>query len=187
MYKAIEMLMVEDNPGDIRLTQEAFKEYKVSNHLSVVKDDMEALCFLRCQGQYAHAILPDIILISIRTVWEHNAELLKQIKGDVTLVQIPVVLLTAFEGEEVILADDLPISLCVPKSLIFDCLASIVSLGGFGVVIMKPKAKLVPSRDRRRLAMREIKRAFPFQHILNSKWQLQNWENEGGKYRVAER
>lgn len=185
MYKAIDILMIEDNPGDVRLAQEYFKEYKVSNHMSVVKDEVEALCFLRGQGEYIHATLPDIILMSIRVVWENNAELLKQIKRDAIWAHIPVVILTAFKGEEIILDEDLPISLCVSKPLTVDCLASIVRLGGFGLIIMKPKGEVAPKRDIPRQAMREIKRAFPIQNVLNSPWQMQSWENEGGRIEYA--
>lgn len=185
MYKAIDILMIEDNPGDVRLAQEYFKEYKVSNHMSVVKDEAEALGFLRGQGEYAHATLPDIILMSIRVVWENNAELLKQIKGDAIWAHIPVVLLTGFKGEEVILDNDLPISLYIPKPLTIDCLASIVRLGGFGLIIVKPKAKVVPKRAGLRPAMRKIKHSFPIQNMLNSPWQVQIWENEGGRIEHA--
>lgn len=156
--------MVEDNPGDIRLTREYFKAYQMSNHLSVVKDDREALGFLRGQGEYACATLPDIILMSIRMLWDDNARLLKQIKRDAIWAQIPVVILTAFAGEEEILDKNLPISLCVPKPLTLDCLVAIVKrLGNFGLISTRQKTKPDPGQD----AMWEIKGASPLQSLLN--------------------
>lgn len=188
MDKAIELLMIEDNPGDIRLNQEYLKQYEVSNHLTVVKNEVEALFFLRGLGQYAHATLPDIILMSIRMLWDDDARLLKQIHGETTLAHIPIVILTAYEGEEEILDKDLPISLCAPKPLTFDCLVSIVKrLENFGLIITKPepKTKRVAKRGRRSLSMGQINHIFSLPNTLNSPALLQGWENEGGRIEYA--
>jgi CheY-like chemotaxis protein len=136
MNKAFELLMIEDNPSDIRLSQEYLKESKLSNHLTVVKNLMDALSYLRDHSQYAPATLPDIILISIRIIWMNDKGLLIQIKNDAALKDIPVVILTAFEGEEASLDDDLVDILCVSKPLNLDCLVAIVKhIGDFGLTI----------------------------------------------------
>ena len=126
MYKTIEFLMVESDPGDIRLSQEYLKEYKVPNHLSVVKDDVEALRFLRGQGIYTLASLPHIILISIRIIWMIDKRLFMQIKNYAALKHIPVVIMTGSEGEEASLDDDLAFGLCLTKPLNLDCLFTVV-------------------------------------------------------------
>ena len=126
MYKAIELLMIEDNPGDIRLSQEYLKEYKVPNHLNVVKDDVEALRFLRGQGAYTLAALPDIILISIRIIWMNDKRLFMQINNHAALKHIPVVIMTGSEGEEASLDEDLAVGLCLTKPLNLDCLFTVV-------------------------------------------------------------
>ncbi|NVJ06195.1 response regulator [Myxococcus sp. AM001] len=99
----IEILLVEDNPGDVRLTIEAFKEGKVSNHLSVARDGVEALAFLRRQGAYANAVRPDLILLDLNLPRKDGREVLAEIKVDPALRRIPVVVLTTSKAEEDIL------------------------------------------------------------------------------------
>ena len=96
----IEILLVEDNPGDIRLTTEALKEQKVLNNLHVVTDGEEALAFLRRQGQYAKAVRPDLILLDLNLPKKDGREVLKEIKTDDGLKSIPVVVLTVSKSEE---------------------------------------------------------------------------------------
>ena len=99
----IEILLVEDNPGDVRLTQEAFKEGKVRNNLRVVNDGIEALAFLRQEGQYANAPRPDVILLDLNLPKKDGREVLAEIKQDPNLRRIPVVVLTTSEAEQDIL------------------------------------------------------------------------------------
>ena len=101
--KPIEILLVEDNPGDVRLTQEAFKENKMLNHLSVVWDGEEALAFLRQEGEYAAATRPDLILLDLNLPKKDGREVLAEIKADEHLKRIPVVVLTTSSAEQDIL------------------------------------------------------------------------------------
>lgn len=99
----IEVLLVEDNPGDIRLTQEAFKENKMLNNLNVVKDGLEALAFLRREGQYSNAPPPDLILLDLNLPRKDGRQVLAEIKTDPDLKLIPVVILTTSDADEDIL------------------------------------------------------------------------------------
>jgi chemotaxis family two-component system response regulator Rcp1 len=99
----VEILLVEDNPGDVRLTQEALKEGKVYNNLHWAKDGVEALEFLKRQGKHAKAPRPDIILLDLNLPKKDGREVLAQIKKDSELKQIPVVVLTTSEAEEDVL------------------------------------------------------------------------------------
>jgi len=103
MAKPIEILLVEDNPGDVRLTREAFKEGKVLNNLSVVEDGAEAMAFLRQQGKYADVPRPDLILLDLNLPKKDGREVLPEIKGDTNLKRIPVVILTTSKAEQDIL------------------------------------------------------------------------------------
>jgi len=96
---AIEVLLVEDNPGDVRLTREALKEGKVRNNLSVAQDGVEALAFLRREGRYAAAPRPDVILLDLNLPRMDGREVLEEIKADPSLRSIPVVILTSSEAE----------------------------------------------------------------------------------------
>jgi CheY-like chemotaxis protein len=98
--KAIDILLVEDNPGDVRLTREALKEGKVLNTIHVAGDGIEALEFLRHEGKYAKTIHPDIILLDLNLPRMDGRELLAKIKSDPKLRRIPVVILTTSKAEE---------------------------------------------------------------------------------------
>ena len=99
----VDILLVEDNLGDIRLTQEALKAGKVLNNLFSVRDGIEALEFLRRAGKYAAAPRPDIILLDLNLPRMDGRELLAEIKNDPDLKRIPVVILTTSKAEEDIL------------------------------------------------------------------------------------
>jgi chemotaxis family two-component system response regulator Rcp1 len=99
----VEILLVEDNPGDVRLTQEALKESKVTNNLSVAEDGVEALAFLKQEGKYADAPRPDLLLLDLNLPKKDGRELLEEIKADEHLRRIPVVVLTTSKAEEDIL------------------------------------------------------------------------------------
>ena len=98
-----EVLLVEDSPGDVRLTREALKEGKVRNNLSVVSDGVEAMEFLRREGKYKDAPRPDIVLLDLNMPREDGREVLAEMKGDEALKRIPVVVLTTSEAEQDIL------------------------------------------------------------------------------------
>lgn len=101
--KNIEILLVEDNPADIRLAQEAFKDAKVHNILYTVGDGEEAMAFLRREGKYADAARPDLILLDLNLPKKDGREVLAEIKTDERLKLIPVVILTVSKDEEDIL------------------------------------------------------------------------------------
>jgi two-component system, chemotaxis family, response regulator Rcp1 len=98
--RAIEILLVEDNPGDARLTLEAFKEGKVFNNLTVVGDGVEALEYLHRRGQYANSVPPDLILLDLNLPKKDGREVLEEIKSDERLRNIPVIVLTTSAAEE---------------------------------------------------------------------------------------
>jgi chemotaxis family two-component system response regulator Rcp1 len=101
--KTVEILLVEDNAGDVRLTREALNEGKVLNNLSVARDGVEALAFLRREGKDTQAPRPDIILLDLNLPRMDGRELLEVIKNDSELRRIPVVILTTSRSEEDIL------------------------------------------------------------------------------------
>ncbi|MHB9072790.1 MAG: response regulator [Desulfobaccales bacterium] len=92
--------MVEDNPGDVRLTVEALKEGKVRNNFRTVEDGVEAMAFLRRQGPYADAPRPDLILLDLNLPKKNGREVLAEIKEDPELRRIPVVILTVSQAEQ---------------------------------------------------------------------------------------
>ncbi len=98
-----EVLLVEDSPGDVRLTREALKEGKVRNNLSVVSDGVEAMEFLRREGKYKDAPRPDIVLLDLNMPRKDGREVLAEMKSDEQLKRIPVVVLTTSEAEQDIL------------------------------------------------------------------------------------
>jgi CheY-like chemotaxis protein len=101
--RQIEALLVEDNPGDVRLTREALKDGKVLNRLSVVEDGVEAMEFLHRQGKHAQAPHPDVILLDLNLPRKDGREVLAEIKRDPDLKRIPVVVLTTSETEKDVL------------------------------------------------------------------------------------
>jgi CheY-like chemotaxis protein len=98
-----EILLIEDNPGDVRLVEEALRENKLLNNLSVARDGVEALAFLRREEQYADATRPDLILLDLNLPRKSGHEVLREVKADDNLKRIPVVVLTTSEAEDDIL------------------------------------------------------------------------------------
>ncbi len=92
--RPVEILIVDDNPGDVRLTVEALKDSKVQNRLHTAQDGMEAIAFLRRKGEYADAPLPDLILLDLNMPRMNGSQLLAKVKKDSKLKHIPVVILT---------------------------------------------------------------------------------------------
>lgn len=101
--RPIEILLVEDNPGDARLTMEALKDAKVRNHIATVGDGVEAMSFLRRKDTYADAPRPDLILLDLNLPRKDGREVLAEVKTDPDLKRIPVVVLTTSTAEEDIL------------------------------------------------------------------------------------
>ena len=100
---AIEVLLVEDSPGDVRLTREAFKDAKVHINLHVAADGAKAMAFLKREGEYANAPRPDLILLDLNLPKKDGREVLAEIKVDPALKTIPVVVLTTSSSEADIL------------------------------------------------------------------------------------
>ena len=101
--RPVEILLVEDNPGDVRLTREALKDARVINNLQVAADGVEAMAFLKRQGGYENAIRPDLILLDLNLPKKDGREVLSEIKADTSLRRIPVVILTTSKAEEDVL------------------------------------------------------------------------------------
>jgi CheY-like chemotaxis protein len=132
-------LLVEDNPGDYRLTQEALHEGKVYNNLHWAKDGVEALDFLNRRGRHAEAPRPDIILLDLNLPKKDGREVLSEIKADVDLKAIPVVILTTSKAEEDILRSyDLHANCYVTKPVDLDQFVRVVrSIEDFWLAIVK--------------------------------------------------
>ncbi len=101
--KLADILLVEDNPGDVRLAREALKESKLLNKLYEVDDGMKAMAFLRQEGGYADMPRPDLVLLDLNLPRKNGREVLAEIKTDETLKRIPVVILTVSRAEEDVL------------------------------------------------------------------------------------
>ena len=135
----IEILLVEDNPGDVRLTQEALRDAKVQNRVNVVQDGVEALEFLHQQGAYADAPRPDVILLDLNLPRKDGREVLAEVKADPDLRRIPVVVLTTSEADEDILrAYNLNANFYITKPVDFDQFFKVIhSIESFWLSIVK--------------------------------------------------
>jgi CheY-like chemotaxis protein len=145
MHGSVEVLLVEDNPGDVRLTKEALKEGKLLNNVTVVGDGVEALSFLHRQGKYADAALPDLILLDLNLPKKDGREVLADIKTDDNLRRIPVVVLTTSSAEEDILRTyDLHANCYITKPVDLEQFMRVVkSIEDFWVTVVR-----LPSEDR---------------------------------------
>jgi len=135
----VEILLVEDNPGDVRLTQEALREAKVRNNLHVVSDGEEALKFLYRRDGYSDAPRPDIILLDLNLPKKNGQEVLAEIKADPGLRRIPVVILTTSKAEEDILKSyDLHANCYVTKPVDFEQFIRVIqSIQEFWLTVVK--------------------------------------------------
>jgi CheY-like chemotaxis protein len=135
----IEVLLVEDNPGDAQLTRIALEDSQISIHLNVVEDGVEAMAFLRKQGKYAKFRNPDIVLLDFNLPRKDGREVLAEIKGDENLRRIPVVVLTTSQAEEDILkAYNLSANCYITKPVDFDQFVKIIqSIENFWFAIVK--------------------------------------------------
>lgn len=136
----LKVLLVEDNPGDVRLTQEAFRDANTSIHLHVARDGVEAMAFLRHQGAQVHAPRPDFILLDLNLPKMDGREVLAQIKGDDSLKSIPTVILTTSEAEaDIVESYQLDANCYLSKPVQLDAFESLVkSINDFWLT----KAKL---------------------------------------------
>jgi CheY-like chemotaxis protein len=100
----IEVLLVEDDPGDVLMTQEAFADYKIANRLSVVTNGEDAISYMRKQGRFADVPTPDLVLLDLNLPRRNGREVLREIKEDPELRRVPVVILTTSEADEDVLA-----------------------------------------------------------------------------------
>lgn len=140
----IEILLVEDNPGDVRLTIEALKEGRFANIINVAVDGFEAMAFLRREGKYANAFKPDLILLDLNLPKKNGREVLAEIKNDSNLKRIPVVILTSSQAETDIVATyDLHANCYITKPVDFDQFIRVVrSIEDFWFAVVK-----LPPRD----------------------------------------
>ena len=135
----IRILLVEDSPGDVRLTIEALKDGKVRNDLSIVGDGVEALAFLKGEGKYAEAPRPDLILLDLNLPRMDGRELLAIIKQDEKLKRIPVVVLTTSEAEaDVLRVYDLNANCYITKPVDLDKFITVIkAIEDFWLTIVK--------------------------------------------------
>jgi chemotaxis family two-component system response regulator Rcp1 len=143
----IDVLLVEDSPGDVRLTQEAFLEANRSVHLHVVSDGVEAMAFLRHEGTHADAPRPDLILLDLNLPKMDGREVLAQIKTDESLKTIPTVVLTTSEAEaDIAKSYQLQANCYLSKPVQLDAFESLVkSINDFWLT----KVKLPQNRQNR--------------------------------------
>ncbi|MCP3800788.1 response regulator [Allokutzneria sp. A3M-2-11 16] len=134
-----DVLLVEDDPGDVLMTQEAFELHKIRNNLHVVSDGVQALAFLRREGAYANAPRPGLVLLDLNLPKKDGREVLAEIKADESLRTIPVVVLTTSEAEEDILRSyDLHANAYVTKPVDFHRFVEIVQrIDDFFVTVVK--------------------------------------------------
>jgi CheY-like chemotaxis protein len=141
--RPVEILLAEDNPGDVRLTEKALEKGKVLNNLHVVNDGVEALEFLRQEAEYGDAPRPDLLLLDLNMPRKGGQEVLEAMKGDESLRRIPVVVLTSSEAEEDIIESyDLHANAYLTKPVDFDGFVDIVSsIEDFFLTVVKRPPK----------------------------------------------
>jgi two-component system, chemotaxis family, response regulator Rcp1 len=127
LIKPIEILLIEDNPGDVRLTQECLKKSKVANHLSVAEDGIEAMGFLFRKSRFAEAPRPDLILLDLNLPRKDGREILAEIKRDENLHRIPVIILTSSDSEsDIYLSYNLHANCYITKPIIFEDFSKVI-------------------------------------------------------------
>lgn len=141
--RPIEILMVEDNPGDVRLTEEALADSKVKNVLHVVRDGVEAMDFLFKRGKFKNEVRPDLILLDLNLPRKDGREVLSEIKNDEDLRTIPVVILTISKAEEDVLkAYSLHANCYITKPVNLACFIEVVkAIEDFWFTIVKLPSK----------------------------------------------
>jgi CheY-like chemotaxis protein len=142
--QAIEVLLVEDDPGDVLMTQEAFKDYKIANHLNVVTNGEDAIAYLRRTGDYADAAVPDLVLLDLNLPRRDGREVLRDVKSDAELRRIPIVVLTTSDAEEDVLASyDLHANAYVRKPVDFEqFVAAVQAIDDFFISVVRLPTRL---------------------------------------------
>ena len=137
--REIQVLLVEDDPGDVLMTREAFEDYKLRNTLHVVNDGEQAMAFLRQEGEYAGLPRPDLVLLDLNLPRKDGREVLAEVKADPELRSIPVVVLTTSEAEEDILRSySLHANAYVTKPVDFERFIEVVrQIDDFFVTVVK--------------------------------------------------
>lgn len=135
----LEILLVEDNPGDIRLIKEILKEGRINNNLNITEDGEEAMEFLRKEGEFANSPRPDLILLDLNLPKKDGREVLEEIKEDENLRRIPVVVLTTSTAEEDILKSyDMHANSYITKPVDFDQFIKVIkSIEDFWLEVVK--------------------------------------------------
>jgi two-component system, chemotaxis family, response regulator Rcp1 len=143
--RLVEILLVEDSPSDAELTIEALREAKMRNRLSIVEDGVQAMEFLRREGQYTNAPRPDLIMLDLNLPRKDGREVLAEIKNDPKLQNIPVVVLTTSRAEQDVLRSyDLHANCYVTKPVDFDRFVEVVhSIESFwlSIVVLPPNGR----------------------------------------------
>jgi len=143
--KMVEILLVEDNPADVRLVREALKESKILNNLIVVEDGVEAMDFLRKKGKYASSVRPDLILLDLNLPKKNGREVLAEVKSDEKLKRIPVVIMTVSDDEkDILLTYNAHANCYIKKPLDFDKFSQVVHAienFWFTIVCLPPDGK----------------------------------------------
>jgi two-component system, chemotaxis family, response regulator Rcp1 len=144
----VEILLVEDNPNDVELVQEALREGGIPHNVSVVGDGVEALSFLRGEGAYASALLPDFILLDLKLPKKGGLEVLAEVKADEVLRRIPVIVLSSSdEPDDIFKAYDLQVSCYVTKPADLDEFERVMNtLREFTLTIVKLPTRHTPKR-----------------------------------------
>ena len=137
--RPIEILVVDDSPGDVRLMVEALKDGRLRNHLSVLNDGIDVMAYLKRQGQYADAVRPDLILLDLNMPRKGGREVLAEIKADRDLHTIPVVVLTTSKADEDVIASyELQANCYVTKPVDLDrFMTAIRSVSDFWVQVVQ--------------------------------------------------
>jgi CheY-like chemotaxis protein len=135
----IEVLLVEDDPGDVLMTQEAFKDYKIANTLSVVTNGEDAIAYLRKHGRFADVPTPDLVLLDLNLPRRDGREVLREVKGDEELRRIPIVVLTTSDAEEDVMSSyDLHANAYVRKPVDFEqFVAAVRAIDDFFITVVR--------------------------------------------------
>lgn len=144
MSKSLDILPVEDNPADVRLTQEAFREGKILNNLMVAKAGVEAMDLLHRRGKYAGAPRPDLILLDLNLLRKDGREVLAEVKSDPALMRIPVVVPTTSRAEmDIIKGYNFHANCCIVKPVDLDPFVSVIkSIDKFRLTAVTPPGEV---------------------------------------------
>ena len=143
LYKPVEILLVEDNKGDVGLVEEVFEESKIRNNLHVAEDGEEAVFYLHGKGKFSGSRRPDLILLDLNLPKKNGHEVLREVKEDSNLQNIPVVVLTSSSAEmDITRAYELHANAYVTKPLDFDQFIKVVgSIANFWVGVVSLPSK----------------------------------------------